>query len=161
MLAFLRNIFHKERLDHDLDQEIRGYLDLISAEKVRNGMVPEDAAREGEIGIRMALGFIQDPHNTPGLPRRAWTARVGLAGRSSPSAAVCRGLSRLYDSKLQSVCHRPNERIAPRMTSPLTNPCGEDRPTILSVSGKTKCIRLLTRGRLAIGLFGYILITRN
>jgi predicted permease len=50
--AFLRNIFHKERIDHDLDEEIRSYLELVSAEKVRGGMSPGDAAREArrEIG---------------------------------------------------------------------------------------------------------------
>src|ERR1017187_8438968 len=35
---FCRNILYKQRVDQDLDQEIRGYLELLAEEKVRSGM---------------------------------------------------------------------------------------------------------------------------
>lgn len=41
-----RNIFCKKRIDQELDEEIRGYLDLMAAEKVRCGMTREEALRE-------------------------------------------------------------------------------------------------------------------
>ncbi len=44
--AFVRNIFHKKRVDQDLDEEIHSYLDLVASEKVRDGMGFEDAVRE-------------------------------------------------------------------------------------------------------------------
>ena len=53
--AFVRNIFRKGRVDQDLDQEINSYLELLSAEKVRAGMSPEDAAREA----RRELGGLE------------------------------------------------------------------------------------------------------
>ena len=44
--TFCRNIFRKERVDQELDEEIRGYIELVAAEKVRCGMTPEVALRE-------------------------------------------------------------------------------------------------------------------
>jgi predicted permease len=53
--ALLRNIFRKKCLDQELDEELRGYLDLVAAEKVRYGMAPEEALREA----RRSLGGIE------------------------------------------------------------------------------------------------------
>lgn len=44
--TFWRNVFRKERIDQELEEEIRSYLELITAEKVRCGMTPEEALRE-------------------------------------------------------------------------------------------------------------------
>jgi putative ABC transport system permease protein len=44
--AFARSIFRKQFVDQELDEEIRSYVELISAEKVRSGMSPEEAVRE-------------------------------------------------------------------------------------------------------------------
>jgi putative ABC transport system permease protein len=44
--TFCRNIFRKERVDQELEEEIRGYIELIAAEKVRCGMNREEALRE-------------------------------------------------------------------------------------------------------------------
>jgi putative ABC transport system permease protein len=41
-----RNVFHKKRIAQELDEEIRSYLELITAEKVRCGMTREEALRE-------------------------------------------------------------------------------------------------------------------
>lgn len=43
---FVRNIFRKERVDQDLDEEIRSYVELLAAEKVRCGISQEEALRE-------------------------------------------------------------------------------------------------------------------
>jgi macrolide transport system ATP-binding/permease protein len=47
-----RNIFSKKRVDQELDEEIQAYLELVSADKVRCGMAPEEACRQA----RMDLG---------------------------------------------------------------------------------------------------------
>jgi hypothetical protein len=44
--AFWRNIFKREHANEDLDEEVRGYLEMTAAEKVRCGMAPEEALRE-------------------------------------------------------------------------------------------------------------------
>jgi len=44
--AFWRNIFKRENANADLDEEIRGYLEMTAAEKVGCGMTPEAALRE-------------------------------------------------------------------------------------------------------------------
>jgi putative ABC transport system permease protein len=43
--AFFNNAFRKDRLDRDLDEELRAYVELVAAEKVRSGMSPADAHR--------------------------------------------------------------------------------------------------------------------
>ncbi len=43
--AFWRNVFHKSRVERDLDAELRAYLDQLTREKLRAGMSPEEARR--------------------------------------------------------------------------------------------------------------------
>src|SRR5579863_8145160 len=43
---FLRNIVAREKSDHDLDDEVRSYSDLLAQEKIREGMNPQKARRE-------------------------------------------------------------------------------------------------------------------
>jgi predicted permease len=44
--ALWKNLFHRDQLDHDLDEELHAYVELVSAEKVRAGMSPEGAYRD-------------------------------------------------------------------------------------------------------------------
>jgi putative ABC transport system permease protein len=53
--AFWRNIFKRESANADLDEEVRGYLEMTAAEKVRCGMAPEEALREA----RRELGGVE------------------------------------------------------------------------------------------------------
>ena len=39
-------MFGKREFEHDLDDELRSYVELQAAEKVRRGMPPEDALRQ-------------------------------------------------------------------------------------------------------------------
>ena len=55
LLALCRNIFRKERIDQELDEEIRSYLELVAVEKVRCGMPREEALREA----RRELGGVE------------------------------------------------------------------------------------------------------
>jgi predicted permease len=51
MTSFLRNILGKRRNDRELDAEVRGYVDLLAAEKMRQGMKPDDARRVARIEL--------------------------------------------------------------------------------------------------------------
>ena len=44
--ALWENLFHRNQLDQDLDEELHAYVELASAEKVRTGMSPEEAFRD-------------------------------------------------------------------------------------------------------------------
>jgi len=44
--ALWNNLFRRNHLNDDLDEELRAYVDLVSAEKVRLGMPPEEAYRD-------------------------------------------------------------------------------------------------------------------
>lgn len=44
--ALWRNFFDRGTVNRDLDEEIRGYLEMLAAEKVRGGMTPDEALRE-------------------------------------------------------------------------------------------------------------------
>jgi predicted permease len=53
--ALWRNLFHRNQLNHDLDEELHAYVELASAEKVRTGMSPEEAYRD----TRREMGGIE------------------------------------------------------------------------------------------------------
>ena len=53
--AIWRNITRWERLDQELDEEVRSYLEMAASEKMRDGMPPEQAYREA----RIALGGLE------------------------------------------------------------------------------------------------------
>src|SRR5271156_1854487 len=51
MTSFFRNTFGKRRSDRELEDEVRSYVDLLAAEKMREGMNPEDARRTARIEL--------------------------------------------------------------------------------------------------------------
>src|ERR1700735_286132 len=55
MTSFLRNAFGKDRNDRELDAEVRGYVDLLTDEKMRAGVKPEEARR----AARLELGGVE------------------------------------------------------------------------------------------------------
>jgi hypothetical protein len=44
--ALWNNVFRREQLDRELDEELQAYLELVSAEKMREGVSPEEAYRD-------------------------------------------------------------------------------------------------------------------
>jgi len=67
--AFWRNIFKRENANEDLDEEVRGYLEMTAAEKVRCGMAPELALREA----RRELGGLEQ------VKQRVRDVRTGVS----------------------------------------------------------------------------------
>jgi predicted permease len=53
--AFLRNLLRRRQVEHDLDQEVRTYADMLADEKARSGMTREEAVR----AARIELGGIE------------------------------------------------------------------------------------------------------
>ena len=49
--SFLRNTFGKRRNERELDDEVRSYVDLLAAEKIRHGISPEEARRTARIEL--------------------------------------------------------------------------------------------------------------
>ena len=49
--AFWRNLFHKARLDRELDEELRAYAELLTAEKIKQGMDAAEARRVSLIEV--------------------------------------------------------------------------------------------------------------
>ena len=44
--AFCRNLFHRQQVEQELEEEINSYIELVAAEKARGGMAREEALRE-------------------------------------------------------------------------------------------------------------------
>jgi len=51
MRSFFRNLFHKETVDAQLDEEVSSYLGMLIEEKVRSGMSREQATRAAKIEL--------------------------------------------------------------------------------------------------------------
>jgi predicted permease len=49
--SLLRNLFHKERVERDLDEEVRAYVDQLTDEKIESGMSPQEARRQALIQL--------------------------------------------------------------------------------------------------------------
>ena len=45
VFSFFRNLFHKPRVERDLDEEVRAYLDELIDEKTQSGLSPQEARR--------------------------------------------------------------------------------------------------------------------
>jgi hypothetical protein len=45
----LRVLFRKQRAEHEMNEELRGYMDAAVNEKMRSGMSPEDALRAARV----------------------------------------------------------------------------------------------------------------
>jgi putative ABC transport system permease protein len=45
----LRALFHKEEVEHEMDEELRGYLDAAAKEKMRSGMSHDEARRAARV----------------------------------------------------------------------------------------------------------------
>src|SRR5262245_35941354 len=49
--SLLRNLFRKERVEQDLDEELSAFLDQLTEEKIRTGIPRERARREARLGL--------------------------------------------------------------------------------------------------------------
>lgn len=48
-MSFLRNLFARAKVESELDQELRAYVDLLADEKARAGMSPDEARRQARL----------------------------------------------------------------------------------------------------------------
>ncbi len=51
--SLLRNLFRKPRLECELDEELRAYIELLTREKIASGMAPDQAARAARMETEM------------------------------------------------------------------------------------------------------------
>src|SRR5271154_1645115 len=89
LLARLRNLFHKEQLDGDLDNELTTHLELHIADNLRAGMTPEQARRAAMLklgGIEQTKESVRDQRGIPVLETFLQDLRFGLRMlRKSPA----------------------------------------------------------------------------
>jgi predicted permease len=67
--ALWKNFYRRKQLDRDLDDELRAYLELSSAEKIRDGVSPEEAQRDAR----------RDMEGLEQLKQRVREVRVGIS----------------------------------------------------------------------------------
>jgi len=77
----LRSLFRKEALDRDLDDELRSYQDLLTDEKLRQGMEPEQARRAARVelgGIEQVKERVRERRLGASIDTLAQDVRYGL-----------------------------------------------------------------------------------
>ncbi len=75
MAHWLRNLFRRAQVERELDEELRSYLDLRTAEKIGQGMSPERARREAALelgGVEQVKEAVRD------VWAGAWVRDLGL-----------------------------------------------------------------------------------
>jgi hypothetical protein len=48
-MSVFRNLFAKNAIERDLDQEVQSYVDLLTEEKIKAGMSPDEARRAARL----------------------------------------------------------------------------------------------------------------
>jgi putative ABC transport system permease protein len=79
--ALWNNLFHRDRLDHELDEELRAYVELKSAEKMKSGLSPEEAYRQTRRemgGVDRVRQGVRDIRSGASVERLAQDVRYGL-----------------------------------------------------------------------------------
>jgi len=79
--ALWNNVFRREQLDRELDEELQAYLELASAEKMREGVSPEEAyrdARRDTGGVEQVKESVRDVRAGVWLDRLVQDLRYGV-----------------------------------------------------------------------------------
>ena len=58
LVSLCRNLFHKDRVDHEFTEEIQAYLDMLTETKISQGLTPEEARRNALV----ELGGVEQVH---------------------------------------------------------------------------------------------------
>jgi len=77
----LRSLFHKDKLDRDLQDELASHLELHIADNLRSGMSPDEARRDALLklgGIEQAKESVRDLRGIPFLETLVQDLRFGL-----------------------------------------------------------------------------------
>ncbi|HXR34098.1 MAG TPA: ABC transporter permease [Verrucomicrobiae bacterium] len=77
----LRNLFHKEQLDRELQDELASHLELHIADNLRSGLPPEEARRDALLklgGLEQTKESIRDQRGLPLLESLLQDLRFGL-----------------------------------------------------------------------------------
>src|SRR5579872_121680 len=90
--ALFRNLFRRRRVEHDLDQEIRTYADMLADEKVQSGIPRTEAERAARIelgGVEQVKEQVRASRTGAWLDQLAADLRYALrALRRSPGFAA-------------------------------------------------------------------------
>jgi predicted permease len=79
--ALWNNVFRREQLDRELDEELQAYLELATAEKMREGVSPEEAyrdARRDTGGVEQVKESVRDVRAGVWLDRLVQDLRYGV-----------------------------------------------------------------------------------
>jgi predicted permease len=79
--AFLKSIFRRDQVDQELDEELRTYVEMVSAEKVHRGMTREKAYRDARIetgGVDSVKQKVRDIRIGASLGRLIQDVRFGV-----------------------------------------------------------------------------------
>jgi predicted permease len=79
--ALWNNVFRRKQLDRDLDEELQAHLELVSAEKMREGVSPEEAYRDARRdmgGVEQVIQSVRDVRVGVWLDRLVQDLRYGV-----------------------------------------------------------------------------------
>ena len=143
--SWLRAVLRRKRLEAEMEAELASHLEALTADLMRAGHAPEDAARRARIALGPALAHKEEMRASLGL--RWWdelgsgpALRRSDAAQESRIHGDCRGLAgaghrREYDHLLR--CQEPVLRSAGRAASGAASDAG-----LAGATSMGRCIAL-------------------
>lgn len=81
MKSLLKNLFRKQRADQELDEELRGFVEMLAEEKTKAGVPPEEAHRAARIelgGVEQVKELVREARVGAWLDTLLQDVRFGL-----------------------------------------------------------------------------------
>ena len=76
LTSLWRNLFHKDRVDHECSEEIQAYLDMLTEAKLRQGLSPREARRNALLEVGGVELAALDQDLTDSLGQLTWSPDV-------------------------------------------------------------------------------------
>ena len=86
-MSLIRNLFSRNQVERELDEELQAFIDLLTAEKIKAGMPPDAARRAARLeagGVEQIKEEVRDARSGATVETTVQDLKYGLRRGASP-----------------------------------------------------------------------------